>query len=356
MQSKAVKRSLWISYSLLAMGFVFLGWLIYRLGASTIWSYLQLMGWNWFSLLLPSFFFFVLATRAWNTFLKGNGIRIPFFHLMMSKVAGEGVNSVNPLSWGAGDPVRIYLIKNWVPVSQGTASVVVDRTLHAMSEVLFMIIGLLTALHYFDLTPILKYSFYGSVIFIIWMTYYWYRRQHEGVFAFLVDALTRLKIKKHWSKETMEKVAEIDGLITEYYTRNKVGFLISFCLHFTARLLGILEIYLISYFLGGPLDALSSYLLISVTAILNLIFVFVPGTIGVLEGAYAGIFHLLHQDPALGTSIQILRRIRITAWCALGFFYIYYLDRKMRLQRKEAAPAVESLAAMEIRTPSSETV
>src|SRR4029450_4349672 len=93
MQSKALKRSLWISYSLLALGFVFLGWLIYRLGPSTISSYLKLLGWNWFWLFLPSFFFFILATRAWNTFLKGNGIRIPFFHLVISKVAGRVGNS-----------------------------------------------------------------------------------------------------------------------------------------------------------------------------------------------------------------------------------------------------------------------
>jgi|GEM_PF-780209 len=355
MQSKAVRRSLWISYSLLALGFVFLGWLVYRLGPSTIASYLKLLGFNWFWLFLPSLLFFIVSTRAWNTFLKGNGIPIPFFHLMMSKIAGEGVNSINPLSWGAGDPVRIYLIKNWVPVSQGTASVVVDRTLNSMSEVLFMVIGVFIAFHYFDLTPTLQIGFYGSLLFIIWMTYYWYRRQHEGVFAFLVETLTRLKIKRHWSKETMEKVGEIDRLITEYYLQNKMGFFISFCLHFTGRLLGVFEIYLISYFLGGPLDAVSSYLLISVTAIINLIFVFVPGTVGVLEGAYAGIFHLLHQDPALGTSIQILRRIRITAWCALGFFYIYYLDRKMRLKKKEATDS-RSLGPMEIPTPSSETV
>jgi uncharacterized protein (TIRG00374 family) len=262
---------------------------------------------------------------------------------------------VNPISWGAGDPVRIYLLKRDVPVSQGTASVVVDRTLNAMAEVIFMVIGIIIAFVYFDLPLSLKLGFYVTLAFSIGMTYYWYRRQHEGVFAFLVDCLIKLRIKKHWSPETLHKVAEIDQLIAEYYTRNRMGFFISFCLHFTARLLQILEVYLISYFLGGPLDWISSYLLISVTAILNLIFVFIPGTVGVLEGAYAGIFHLIHQDPALGTSIQILRRIRNIAWTALGLYYIYHLDRKTRQELKAVAEAHE-LPSLEIRPASPEEV
>src|SRR5262245_49607450 len=143
--SPLVKRSLWISYTLLIFGVIFLGWLIYRLDPKTIWSYLKMLKWKCFWLLLPSAASFVLYTRAWNTFLKGNGLRVAFGRLFMMKVSGEAVNMVNPISWGAGDPVRIYLLKRDVPVSQGTASVVVDRTLNAMSEVVFMGIGIIIA-------------------------------------------------------------------------------------------------------------------------------------------------------------------------------------------------------------------
>jgi uncharacterized membrane protein YbhN (UPF0104 family) len=59
------------------------------------------------------------------------------------------------------------------------------------------------------------------------------------------------------------------------------------------------------------------------TVLVNMIFVFVPGTFGVMEGAYAGTFSLFHMDPIIGASIQIIRRLRMLLWTAIGFFFMY---------------------------------
>ena len=230
-------------------------------------------------------------------------------------------------------------------VAESTASVVVDRRCIHVDRRLH------GSRHLHGLRQIQRAPSYigsGSPPFILAMTLYWYRKQHEGVFQFLIEILTKLRIKRHWSDSTLVKVKEIDALILSFYTENRMGFGIAFVLNFLVRLLGVVEIYLAAYFLGADLDWVASYLLASLTIFVNMIFVFIPGSVGVLEGAYAGVFHLIGHDPAVGTSIQIFRRIRMTLWTALGFYYIYHLDRKTRAQLKELAQKPSSLAEMEM--------
>ncbi|MBI2335489.1 MAG: flippase-like domain-containing protein [Deltaproteobacteria bacterium] len=340
---KFLRHSLWISYILLGLGVVFTGWLIYRLGVQDIWGYLKTLGWNFFPFLLPSFLSFFFLSWAWLQFLKNNRPTVPFFHLWMVKVVGEAVNNINPLGWGGGDPVRIYLLKKWISIPQGTASVVIDRTLHTMALVVFMIIGMVIAFLKFNFPPSLEFGFILALAFMLIMTLYWYRRQHEGVFEFLIDTLTQLKIKKHWSAQTLQKAKEIDQLISQFYLHHRMGFATAFLFQFMARLLVVVEIFVAAYFLKTPLSWDTAYLLGSVTAIINMVFVLLPSSVGALEGAYAGFFHLLNQDPAIGTSIQILRRLRMVVWSSLGFIYIYHLDRNTRLElKKELSRQAES--------------
>ncbi|MBF0492987.1 MAG: hypothetical protein HQM15_09425 [Deltaproteobacteria bacterium] len=65
-----------------------------------------------------------------------------------------------------------------------------------------------------------------------------------------------------------------------------------------------------------------------VTAIAIMIFAFIPGAVGVMEGTYAATFHLLSLDPATGTSVQIFRRIRTLLWAGIGFAYISWQHRR----------------------------
>ncbi len=340
--SQLLKHSLWVSYFLLAAGTCLLIWLIYHVGPSLILNYLSLLGWKFIPFLAVSFLTYILFTWSWDTFLKGHHYQMNFWKLFMLKATGEAVNTMNPLGFGGGDPVRILLMKKHIPVAESTASVVIDRTLNSIAMVVFMLAGILIAFIEFDLPLSLQIGFPLSLVFMFWMTYYWYKRQHDGVFQFLVEILIKFKIKKHWPKETLEKLKEIDRYITEFYQHNKKGFYLAFCLQFICRILGVLEIYGAAYFLNTPLSWVSAYLLASITVIINLIFVFIPGSVGVMEGAYAGIFLLVHQNPAVGTSIGILRRIRMLLWSAIGLYYIYHQDRKTRLQLKAAALEIQN--------------
>jgi len=219
------------------------------------------------------------------------------------------------------------MLKDHIPMTEGTASVVVDRTLNNLAIALFMLVGVLITFIRFTLPPSLEIGLPIALFVIVGASAFLYHRSHEGLFQFALDVLIKLRIKKDFSQKTLQNVQEIDGHISRFYKMNRKGFLAAFSMHFIGRLCGVVEIFLAARFLGHPLSMLDSYLLASMTVIINMIFVFVPGALGVMEGAFAGIFALLKLDPAVGTSIQIVRRTRMLFWTALGFAFMAQMKR-----------------------------
>lgn len=301
------------------LGLALFVYLVIRLKPAVLLEYLRTVGWNFVWILLVSVIWYLSYALAWEIFLKNLSKRVRLWDIFKIKVAGEAINSITPLSWGGGDPARVVMLKDHIPMTEGTASVVVDRTLNNLAIALFMLIGVVITLLKFPLSPALEIGLPLVLLFIVGASVFLYYRSHEGLFAFLLDLLKKLRIKKTFSKKTLNQVREIDGLISRFYKMNRKGFLAAFTLHFIGRLCGVVELYLAAKFLGHSVSWLDAYLLASVTVIINMIFVFVPGALGVMEGAFAGIFALLHLSPAVGTSIQIIRRTRMLFWTAAGF-------------------------------------
>ena len=74
--------------------------------------------------------------------------------------------------------------------------------------------------------------------------------------------------------------------------------------------------------MGFPIELLHCLFLASLTILINMAFVFIPGSIGVMEGGYGALFYLLKLDPAYGVSIQLIRRIRALFYVFIGFVII----------------------------------
>ncbi len=306
----------------LFLGIVLFAYLLYRVHPLVLWQHIRAVGWNFLWVMAWSTVWYLSYALAWEVFLKGLSTRVHLWNIFKIKVAGEAINSVTPLSWGGGDPARVYLLKNHIPLTEGTASVIVDRTLNNLAIALFMIVGVLLLFLKFSLPRELKIGVLVGLSIILLVSVFFYLRSHEGLFQFLIDLLKKLRIKKNFSESTLKTLYDIDRQISHFYKQNKKGFFWAFLLHFFGRIAGAVEIYLIGYFLGLPITFTDAYLLASMTVLVNMVFIFVPGALGVMELAYTGIFSLLGLNPAVGTSLQVLRRARMLLWVALGFVFM----------------------------------
>ena len=325
---------MWKKRNILRALFILLGitiafFLAKRLGFETIVMNFKRLGWRVLPILSLGAIWYFCYTLAWDQFLKRLKGSIGLWELYCAKIAGEAVNTVTPASFLGGDPVRIYILKKHFPVTEGAASVVVDRTLHTMSVLMIVFVGMVFAFWHMPFLPLnMRYGL--PIILIISGLFmgFVFAHQRRGLFSFFMYLLKKLHIKKSFSTRTVEKFQELDYHIADFYLKNPKGFWIALSLHLTGRFLGVVEIYAVGKILDSEFTLYAALLLGALAPIVNFIFAFIPGALGIMEGAYSGLLYILHLPAELGLSIQIFRRARALLWITLGFIALGTHDRK----------------------------
>lgn len=319
------------------LGVVIFFALLYKIGLEEISRHIGQIGWMVLPIFLTGLLWNMVYTLAWQQFLNGVKHTSTLWHLFKIKIAGEAVNTLTPINFIGGDPLRIFMLKRHLPLTQSAASVVVDRTIQMMATTFVVLIGVAATLPSLDFLPMnIKYGLpivmmvaTGFVTFIL-------AHQHKGLFSFLMTLLKRLRIKRDFSPKTITKFQELDSHISAFYKTNRRGFWLALGYQIGGRLLGILEVFLIGYALDSNFSLFLAVILATVAPIVNFLFTFVPGAIGIMEGAY-GIVILYFGFPAsLGISIQLIKRLRSVIWIALGLMTLSSRDRQEMFNSKVA--------------------
>jgi uncharacterized protein (TIRG00374 family) len=328
----------WIKAIALVIGLFLLVWIVRKLGVQALLDGFRVLGWK---LLVPVVILFpcyLLYTLSWSLFLKKfNSHSIPFWTLFGIKVAGEAANTVTPLNFAGGDPVRILLLSKNFPAVIGGASVVVDRTLQTLAIISLIFVGNMVALFRLSLPGSVKMLLGGTAGLLFLVVLFFVFHQTRGLFEKIFNLGARFKIK-FFSPEKREKFAELDDHLGVFYRGDKKLFVFCFFLHFAARLVGTLELIYIANALGIPMGPWEALFFAAVIPLTNLLSAVVPGNLGVLEGVVSSLFVALQWDPAKGVVLQIARRLRSFAWIVIGFVVLLFFrsDAKKEL-KKEAA-------------------
>lgn len=304
-------------------------WYFFKTGIWTIGANISEIGWYFIPILCVSFAWYMLYTTAWMQFLHRIGEGIGFWELFRIKITGEAVNTLTPANFIGGDPMRIYLLRKNFKVAEGAASVVVDRTLQSTATLFVIIMGITAAFFTFEVLPMnIKFGVpivlavsIGFIAFIL-------IHQRKGIFGLILKVCKKIGLKKEFSEKTISRFEELDSHIMDFYDENHKGFLIALLCHIVGRLFGIIEIYAIGRVVSDDFTLFAALILTALAPMVNIVFAFVPGAFGVMEGAYSGVLYLLHMDPAIGITIQIAKRLRAGAWILLGLIFLGAHDRK----------------------------
>lgn len=313
----------------LIVGAVILIFLIRRIGVDAIIGNITALSWRIIPIFTIAFIWYVLYTKAWQQFLKRLSKGIKFWNLFRIKIAGEAVNTLTPANFLGGDPLRIHLLKKNFPMTEGAASVVVDRTLHSIATLTVVVFGIIVSFLTFEkLSANIKFGVPIVMLIAIAFMAFVLIHQHKGLFGLFMNICKRLRIKKSFSDKIIARFEELDGHIIDFYKENKKGFWIALSCHTAGRMLGILEIYAIGRCVSDEFTGFAALVLCALAPIINTVFTFVPGALGVMEGAYSGMLYLLHLDPTIGITIQITKRLRAGCWILLGLIFLGTHDRK----------------------------
>ncbi len=310
---------------LLIIGCAILFALVYKVGPSTIYHHLSILKWKILLLLFPYMLVFALDTMGWKySFTK---IKISFKDLFLIRLAGESVNWIVPSANLAGEPMKAYFLKKHnVSMVDGMTSVVISKTILMISQIIFVMIGVVFFLYKLNVSGTRLISSIAIILLGVPVIMFIIFIQKHGLFAFLLKLLRMLRIRIRYIEEREERLMELDKNIYQFYSHNKKKAFYSFVYCFLGWMAGLIEVFLILYLLDIPVDTVSAYIIESLSTAARGVTSFIPGSIGGQEGGIIAIFVSMKLSASIALTFGILKRLRELIWTGAGLFVLSKLE------------------------------
>lgn len=319
----------------LIAGLLLLVFLIRELGARNVFANLRLVGWGIAPIIMQESLAYLANTLGWLAAFPRPRPAIPLAQLLAARIAGDAVNYVTPTATLGGEFVRTRFLRGQATNTSIVASVAVAKLSQTVGQIAFVIVGLAVVL---DDTPLPAATRHGllaglaafstlvaGLIFV----------QRRGMFAPLLRAAQRLGLSAR-APELTRRLQHLDDEIARFHGNANGAFFVSSASFFAGWAMGVVEIYLILWFLGVPVTVHRALTVEVLSVAIDGMMFFVPAKVGTQEGGKVLIFTILGLDPAKGLALGILRRIRELTWASIG---LLILSR----QQLAARPALQPL-------------
>jgi uncharacterized protein (TIRG00374 family) len=264
---------------------------------------------------------------CWKNIFKRYEKKISYFYLYKARLAGDAIGYLTPSAQLGGEPIRAMMV-NGSNLEKSFATVIVDKTLEIMTQILFTIIGVIIAIMLIPLPVKHKYFLIAFVLGAAFVAIFSYMKQKQGFFTWIIRILKKLKLSFRFIEKRETRIKEIDDYISHFYKNHKKTFLLVFLLHSFIFLLWTTEIYLTLLFIEAEgVTMISSYLIVSLGGFIVMLPT-MPASLGTYEITYVTIFVLLGLGADTGMTLILIRRIVLLIWAGIGLLFMLKTKRE----------------------------
>jgi putative ABC transport system permease protein len=303
------------------LGLGLLAFLVRKIGVQPIFDALGRVGLG---------FFWILLTSGGRHFLRTCAMRlaVPLEHRQLSlrqafaaRLGGEAVTFATFTGPLLGEAAKVALLKKRVPLAHGITALLMDNIVYNLSVGFFIVAGAGVMLAVYPLPPAVRYLLI-AIAFSVGMSVvvaFYAANRRILLFSWLLGKLARFKFVPRSVTAKGEKVLTVEETIYDFAAHRRGAFWGMWAFNIAAHALSVLEVYVGLKMLGlAEAQAQQAYIIESLTKVINAVFGFIPGTIGVYEGGTAFILRTLGFPPALGVALGVVRKSAIIFWVAIG--------------------------------------
>ena len=304
----------------LAAGALFV-YFILQVGLAEIWNGIGRVGPGGFVLIFLVYSIrSALRSLAWCLSVESPyGLR--FRDAFQAVIIGEAMSSLIPLGIFVSGMSKALAVRHKLPLVIGLSSLAVENLFYSLGTGLFIAFGAIQLLLNFNLSDfwfwtsallvaIVAILLIGGFVMIV-------RQWH---FASAVAGwLYEKGFLRFWLATGRADIKFFEDRIYGFYRRQPRRFLPICLLEAAFHLLGVLEVWLILFFIGEIVPTLfSAFLLESVSRVIAVIFKLVPFVLGVDEAAAQFITEILQLGGGLGVTLAVVRKGGRVFWAAIG--------------------------------------
>jgi putative membrane protein len=288
-----------------AAGCLALLWILYSVGFAVILRDIAWAGWILPVMAAVHLGQLYLSALAWRLSLGGAGLtrRSIFF----ARWVREGVNALLPVAQIGGQLAGAgILVRRGVPPSLAAAGTILDLTLEAAAQIVFVLAGMGVLLGGHGNRAWLGWVGGGVVLTTLGLTGF-VAAQRLGLLRMIENFLERMA--RHWPAMANWSM---EGLHANMLRRqaDHGAILRALVLHSFSWALGSVEVAVALRALGHPVSARDSFVIESLAMAARSAGFAVPGAVGVQEGGFVLVCGLFGVPAEVALALSVLKRLR----------------------------------------------
>jgi putative ABC transport system permease protein len=353
---------IWLQSIAFLLGVGLLVYVINRVGMQPIFDALIRIGFGFFILLAISGSRHVFRTISMAAAVPAEHRRFSFLQAFAARLGGEAISFLTFTGPLLGEATKVALLRRRVPLTYGVPALVVDNLIYNLSVVFFILSGACVMLFTYNLPPLVHYTLIAIALIAalgIVAAALAAKRRIMLVTA-LVDQMARLRLSPKVILKRRQHINHIESKVYDFYKHHPGAFFAMISCNLLAHVASVGEVYLTLRMLGFSANIAQSYIIESLTKVINFVFAFVPGTIGVYEGSTEVVLQTLGFAAATGVTLALVRKAGTVFWTSIGLLILTWrtlpnawgrvLDRSPHLRRLMDSLVLSNIAHRPART------
>jgi uncharacterized protein (TIRG00374 family) len=310
-----------LKYLYLAVGVVVLAFVLAEIDLAKVAIHVTKVGCGILVLVGIYFIAFAIDSITWQMTIQGVPLNpLWAYRVWKLRMVGESFNAVIPAGGMGGEPVKAVMLKTHYGVDyrEGTASLILAKTVNMMALVIFLIGGfaLMTQARAlpqaYEVVAGVGLLAFGLGVFLFFVI------QRLSITSLTGTWISRWRFARR-IEDILHHIHDMDDRLVYFYTEARGRFAGALVLALVNWLLGAVEIYYTLVFLDNPITWAEAWIIEAVAQMVRTGAFFIPAAIGVQEGAFLLVCGAITGSPPVGLAVAAVRRIREIIWIFWGF-------------------------------------
>ena len=361
--SNASRRSFfWLQTIAFLLGLGLLLYVIKLVGLQPLFDALFRIGFGFFAVLAISGSRHMLRTIAMSSAIPAEHRRFNFFQAFAARLGGEAISFLTFTGPVLGEATKVALLRKRVPLTYGVPALVVDNLIYNLSVVFFILSGACVMLFTYHLPPLVNDALIAIAVIAALgiVAAALAARRRILLLTWVIDQMARLRLSPKVILKRRQHIYHIESKVYDFYKHHPGAFFGMVACNLLAHASSVMEVYVTLRMLGYAPNVAQAYIIESLTKVINFVFAFVPGTIGVYEGGTEVVLQTLGFAAATGVALALVRKAGTIVWTSIGLLILTWrtlpnawrrlLDRSPRLQRLMDSLVLSNIAHRPART------
>ncbi|CAN5422683.1 hypothetical protein BH10ACI2_BH10ACI2_14310 [soil metagenome] len=326
-QSSKAGFWIWIHLGTFILGLAILVYVIYRIGYESIFQSISTVGWGFAVIVSLNLVRHLARASSMYLAIDPQHRTFNFRNVVAARFGGEAVTFFTFTGPFLGDATKAALLRKDLPLTYGASAVITDNILYYVSVILVMLTGIAALLLSFGRNG----SSIDSVLIVVvaslvlvFLALSFAMRFRITPISRFINFLSNRKLAPQFLLKVRRNILDVETNVFQFYKNRRADFYKLFFISMTVHFLSVLEVYCALVFLDFKAAPSTALIIESLTKVINAVFGFIPGTIGVYEGGNGVILQTLGYTVAAGVALALVRRGAILVSTMIGVLILLW--------------------------------